>query len=112
MATHQQMALTEESRMLLAALLRDEMKTAVREGIREAMSKQAAAEFAIVFLDVMKQQAGLKMDTWAGGVIRGVFRKMWENAGLFLVGGMIVYSVGGWAAVAKLAQWVLSGAAR
>lgn len=61
--------------------------------------------FAAAFVDAMRQQASLKVDSWAGGMVRGAFRTIWNNGLLFLIAGMIVYSVGGWTAVAKLVGW-------
>lgn len=97
----QQVAMTEESRILLADLMEGRMRAAVTEGIKEAMTKDAAAAFAAVFLETMRTQAGQKVDLWAGGIVRSLVYR----AALFILAGSIVYSVGGWSALAGLAKW-------
>lgn len=97
-----QVAITEESRQLLQAVLREEMSAAVRKGIEEAMTEAAAREFARVFMDQMQAQATTRIDNWSGGLVRLMFRKVM----FFAFMGSIVYSVGGWGALAALAKWL------
>lgn len=99
-----QVAITQESRELLAAMLRDEMRIAVAEGISAALTPQKAREFAVVFLDAVKQQTNSKVNEVAGGVVRAAFKKLaW-----FLVAGSIVYWFGGWSALATLGKFLAS----
>lgn len=99
-----QTAITEESRLLLAAMLRDEMRQAVTAGIREAMTQEAAEEFATTFLAVVRKQAESKMGSVGVSLIGGLLKK----TGLFLLLGGVVYAIGGWAALAAMFK-VLAG---
>lgn len=97
-----QVAITQESRELLAALLRDEMRVAVAEGISAALTPAKAREFAVVFLDAVKQQTNSKVNEVAGGVVRAALKKLaW-----FVVAGSVVYWIGGWAALATLGKFL------
>jgi hypothetical protein len=87
-----QQALTDESRVLLAALLRDEMRVAVAEGIGAALTDEAAERFWAKGLEVLQRQAKQKAGGFLlAGVIAASKRLMW--IGVFL---MIAWSVGGW----------------
>lgn len=97
-----QVAITEESRVLLASMLREEMAAAVSEGIRLAMTKQAAEIFANVFMDQMRVQANTKVNAWAGDLMRQAFKKVT----FFIIVGSVVYSAGGWTALAVFGKWV------
>lgn len=99
-----QVAITEESRQLLVAMLREEMATAVSEGIRLAMTKQAAEVFATVFMDQMRLQATTKVDAWAGGLLRQGIKKTIY----FIVIGSAVYAFGGWTALAAFGKWFVT----
>lgn len=101
----QQVAMTEESRQLLVDLLEDRMRIAVAEGIKEAMTKDTAAEFAKVFLETVRSQATTSVDLWAGGIVRSVLKRFL----VFLLAGSIVYSVGGWTALASFGKWLTGG---
>lgn len=88
-----QQALTEESRLFLAAMLRDEMRVAVAEGIAAALTDEAAERFWAVGLEVLQRQAKQK----AGGFLLDGFLAASRKAlwvGVFVV---IAYSLGGWA---------------
>lgn len=97
-----QVAITEESRLLLASVLEERMKKAVADGIKAAMSEEAAQKFATVFLNVMRAQASSSVDLWAGNAIRSMLKK----AALFLFAGSLVYAIGGWGLVASAAKWL------
>lgn len=90
---HEQQVLTEESRKLLAALLRDEMRIAVAEGIAAAMTDDAAERFWAKGLEVLQREASMRTGRFVLGGLTTMFKKLaW--IGLFVVA---VYSVGGWA---------------
>ena len=87
-----QQALTDESRVLLAAILREEMRIAVAEGIAAAMTDEAAERFWNKGLEVLQRQAkqragGFLLD----GLITAGKKLLW--IGLFVV---VAYSIGGW----------------
>jgi hypothetical protein len=93
-----QQALTEESRVLLVGLIRDEMQAAVADGIRDAMTPEAARLFWSVGLDMVQEQARMK----AG---RFVLDSMWTmlRKGFWVaVVVTAIYSIGGWALVSGL----------
>lgn len=88
-----QQALTEESRVLLVGLLRDEMRDAVRDGISEAMTEDNARAFFRTGIAVLREEA----KSQAGGLVLDGLRNLAKLAFwalLILVG---VYSIGGWA---------------
>lgn len=87
-----QQALTDESRVLLVALLRDEMKTAVAEGISEALTDEAAERFWAKGLEVMQRQAQERAGRFVlSGLGAMLKRLLW--VGVFV---LAAYSVGGW----------------
>lgn len=98
----ERMAHDDESRALLTSFvrteMRDEMRLAVAEGIRAAMTTEAAREFWSVGLDVLQEQAKSAAGGWVLSGVSGLLKK----AGLFLLLGGLVYWVGGWSALAKL----------
>lgn len=100
-----QMAMTEESRILLTALLRDEMSHAVTEGIRAALTPEIANQFAMVMVDAIKKQANQKVNEAAGGMVRAALKKI----GYFAMAGLIVYWIGGWGALAAIVNWFKPG---
>lgn len=97
-----QVAITEESRVLLADTLRHEMAVAVAEGIKQAMTKETAEAFAGVFMEQIRIQATSKVDIWAGGLVRNAVKKTLY----FLFVGSIVYGFGGWTALAAFGTWL------
>jgi hypothetical protein len=101
----EQIEMTEASRQVLVGMLRDEMQQAVADGIRSAMTDDTAREFVGILLDEMRSQATTKVDVWAGGVLRVLLSRV----ALFLLAGSIVYSVGGWGALAGLFKWMSGG---
>lgn len=89
---HGQQLLTEESRLLLAALLREEMREAVREGIADAMTEEAAERFWRAGLDVLQRRAQEK----AGRFLLDGFLAAGKK--LLWIGVIVLaaYSLGGW----------------
>lgn len=88
-ANRDQVSMTEESRVLLVGLLREEMKGAVRDGIAEAMSDENAERFCGVVLHQLSKRAE-------------------EKAGAFVLGGVKrLLGIG----VILAAVWVLGGGA-
>jgi hypothetical protein len=84
-----QQVLTEESRVLLAAMLRDEMRTAVSEGLEAVLTNEAV--WAKVFL-VLQQQATERTGRFVlGGLTAALKKALWVGAF-----AMIAYSIGGW----------------
>jgi hypothetical protein len=91
----QQMVMTEESRLLLAALMRDEMRLAVSEGIQEAFDRALTEENARrvfqIGMDVMQEQAARSAGRmlWSGvkGLLRMAFWPFFLLLAAFLIGG-------------------------
>lgn len=89
---HGQQALTDESRVLLAALLRDEMRIAVADGIAAAMTDEAAERFWAKGLEVLQRQATERTGRFVLGGLTAMFKKaVW--IGLVV---LAIWSVGGW----------------
>jgi hypothetical protein len=91
-----QQVLTEESRQLLTAFirteLRDELRLAVAEGITAAMTDSAAERFWNTGLEVLQRQAKQKAGGFLlEGVATAAKKALWIAV---LVG--IAYSIGGW----------------
>ena len=87
-----QQALTDESRVLLVALMRDEMRVAVAEGIAAALTDEAAERFWSKGLEVLQRQAKAKAGGFLlDGVLAAGKKLMWVS--VFL---LVAYSVGGW----------------
>lgn len=87
-----QQLLTEESRLMLAALLRDEMRVAVAEGIQAAMTPEAAERFWTTGIELLQKHAAQKVGRLALDGLTQVLKKMmWIGVFLF-----IAYSIGGW----------------
>jgi hypothetical protein len=83
-----QQVLTEESRILLAALLRDEMRVAVAEGISAALTDDAL---------------------WKA-VVKAIQDAAVERTGRFVLGGLTsILSKLGWVALAALALYAVGG---
>lgn len=90
-----QVALTEESRLLLQAMLRDEMSIAVAEGIAAAMTDEAAERFWNKGIEVLQRQAQAKAGRFLlDGTLAAMKRLLW--VGVFVV---VAYSMGGWTLV-------------
>jgi hypothetical protein len=89
-AIHQsQQVLTEELRLLLAAMLRDEMRSAVAEGLEAVLTNEAV--WAKVFL-VLQQQASVRTGRFVLGGLTVVLKKaVWVGAF-----ALVAYSIGGW----------------
>jgi hypothetical protein len=101
-----QQEMTEESRTLLVALIRGEMKTAVADGIKEAMTDEAAERLFNKFFDVMRKQATEKTGTFVLGGLSAVARRlMWA-----LVFIAAVYMLGGWSAITTGLKVLKAGA--
>lgn len=105
-----QIAMTEGSRLVLQAMLRDELPDAIAEGFKRVMTPETAAMLANSFIDVMKQQASVKVDSWAGKVVKGFASKVWNNLWLIAFAVAFAYSVGGFGAVAGLGKWAIQQA--
>ena len=76
--------------------------TAVREGIKGAMTEETAAAFWAAGLAVLQKQATQHAGRFVLGGLWGMARK----ASLFFMLGGIVYAMGGWAALAALAKTI------
>lgn len=98
----QQVELTDESRRLLKDMLRDEMGEAFARGLREAMTSENARVFVRAMLTEAQSMATEKSVEVAGGVIKALFKR----ALMFLLLGSIVYSLGGWTALAALGKFL------
>lgn len=84
-----QQALTDESRVLLAALLRDEMRVAVAEGLEAVLTNEAV--WAKVFV-VLQKQATERTGRFVLGGLTAVLKKaLWIGAF-----ALVAYSIGGW----------------
>lgn len=106
----QQIAMTEGSRLVLRAMLREELPDAVAEGFKRVMTPETARMFSQVFIASMKEQASMRVDTWAGAAVKGFVRKVWENLWIIVFAGAFAYYVGGFAAVASLGKWAIQEA--
>jgi hypothetical protein len=96
-----QQALTEESRLLLASMLRGEMRIAVAEGIEAVLTNEKM--WAKVFV-VLQEQATERTGRFVLGGISAVLKK----AALIGVFVLVAYSIGGlsfakalWASLVK-----------
>lgn len=102
----QQMDITEESRQLLVAALREEMAEAFAHGLKDAMSSENARTFVRAMLAEAQTMATEK----TGEVVGGAVLALLKRAALFLFLGSIVYAVGGWSALAALGKFLKAGA--
>lgn len=104
----EQMDLTDESRVLLERLLGDQledrMRVAVAEGIAGAMSDDNARRFVQAVLSEMQKAATLKAGEITGNVLKAAVGKLL----MFIVMGLIVYSWGGWGALATMGKFFAS----
>jgi hypothetical protein len=84
--------LSDETRLLLASMVRDEMRTAIAEGIAAAMTDDAAERFWGKGLEVLQKQAQAKAGEFLlEGVGAAVKKALW--IGLIVA---CVYTLGGW----------------
>lgn len=90
-----QQALTDESRVLLAGMLRDEMRVAVAEGIAAAMTDENAERFWTKGVEVLRRQAAVQTGQFVLDGVGTLFKKLlWIS--IFVIA---VYSLGGWGAL-------------
>lgn len=99
-----QVSMTEESRVLLAATLRQEMGDAFARGLKEAMTSDNARHFMRAMLTEAQVIAREKSDQFAGSIVRAGARKLL----LFVVLGSVVYAFGGWSALAGLGKFLMA----
>lgn len=95
-----QQHLTEESRLLLVALVRGEMRDAVFEGITEALTDEAAERFWNKGIEVLQRQAAERTGRWLVGGLTAIVKK----AAWVAVFMLMVWSIGGFALVKTM--WV------
>ena len=93
-----QVSLTESALQEIS----ERVSTAVREGIKGAMTEENAAAFWAAGLAVLQKQATQHAGRFVLGGLWGMARK----ASLFFMLGGIVYALGGWAALAALAKTI------
>ena len=93
-----QVSLTESALQEIS----ERVSTAVREGIKGAMTEETAAAFWAAGLAVLQKQATQHAGRFVLGGLWGMARK----ASLFFMLGGIVYALGGWAALAALAKTI------
>lgn len=67
-----QQHLTDESRVLLAGILRTEMKAAVADGITAALTDENARRFFAMFLEVAQEQAAKQAGLLVWGGVKRV----------------------------------------
>lgn len=101
----EQMALTDESRRLLADLLEDRMRIAVAEGITAAMTDANASMFVRAMFAEAQRMAAEKSVEVAGGVLKALVMR----AITFTVLGWLVYALGGWTALAGYVKFTKGG---
>lgn len=78
---------------------------AVRDGIKGAMNEETAAAFWSAGLTLLRKQATER----AGQAVIGGLWGLMQRIMLFLFLGGLVYSVGGWSALATLFKTVFGG---
>lgn len=87
-----QQHLTDESRVLLAGLLRNEMRAAVSEGLEAVLTNEDV--WARVYV-VLQKQATERTGRWVlSGLMEIVKKAAWVGAFV-----LIAYSIGGWTLV-------------
>lgn len=84
--------------------LKDVMRDAVREGVRDLVTEETIAAFWSGGMAMLQQQAAQHAGRFVLGGLWGLFRK----ASLFLLLGGAVYALGGWTALAALAKTLFS----
>lgn len=97
----QEVRLTDET----IAFLKSEIAGAVKVGIKEAINEDAAREFWGTGFKVLQEQATNHAGRFVLGGLLGAIRK----GLLFMAVGYMVYTVGGWTALAKFVTVVRGG---
>lgn len=101
MPTPAEVRLTDET----IAYLKEEIKNAVSDGIKGAMTEQTAEAFWAAGFKVLQEQAARHTGRFVLGGLWGAVRKV----AVFLVLGWIVYMVGGWSLLAKFWHALMGG---
>jgi DNA-binding ferritin-like protein len=79
--------------------LEEKMAQAVRQGMKDVLTdKEVVGQFLSAAMETFQQRASQKTGDFVLGGIKAAAHK----AAWFLGLGLVVYSIGGWAAVAKL----------
>lgn len=99
----QQVAMTDESRRLLADLLEERTRTGVEEGIKAAMTSVNARLFMRSLITEAQAMASEKSVEVVGSALKAIAMKAFT----FVVLGCIVYWVGGWAALGAMVKWLI-----
>jgi len=99
-----QQAITDESRVLLAGLLRDEMRVAVAEGVAAAapailaaVSEEAMERFWAKGFEVAQKQAKKRLRDGAGDLVLSGLRGLLKWGSMVVILLAFAYWVGGWA---------------
>lgn len=97
----------QEVRLLPETLahLEERIAQAVRDGIKGSMTDETAAAFWGAGIDLLQKQATKR----AGQIVIGGLWGLMQRVMLFLFLGGLVYSVGGWSALATLFKTVFGG---
>ena len=81
------------------AYIKEKMTEAVKEGLHDSLTnKEALAAFWGAAFETLQEQATAK----TGEVVLGSLGAAIKRLTMFVALGLIVYTLGGWAAVAKL----------
>lgn len=100
-----QVALTEESRQVLQAVLREDMGKAFEAGLSKAMTSDNARMFVRAMLTEAQTMATEK----TGQVVGNAVVALLKRGLLFVFLGSIVYALGGWSALAALGKFLKAG---
>lgn len=92
-----QTAMTEESRLLLVSMIRDEMRTAVAEGISTALTDEQIWRTIVAAI----QEAAIER---TGKFVLGGLSTVLKKLGWLILGLLALYAIGGFAALK--AAWV------
>jgi hypothetical protein len=96
----QEVRLTDETIQYLNEKIRD----AVAEGIKGAITEDAAKAFWVAGLSVLQEQASEHAGRFVLGGLWGIVRRL----STFLVLGGVVYAIGGWQALVGLFKVIFS----
>lgn len=96
--------LTQETIDYMTELVQQAVRQAVSEGIKGAITEDTAARFWSAGMQALQRQATHR----AGRMVLGGLAGMLSRGAMFLLLGGIVYAVGGWALLAKLAKALFS----
>lgn len=80
------------------------MQRAVEQALQKALTEETARAFWAAGLGVLRSQATQQ----AGRMVLGGLRGLLGRGAMFLLLGSIVYAIGGWALLAKLAKALFS----